>query len=322
MIGWCALKKNSNIQNPHDKLFKAALQYPDLAKEFIQTHLPESILKKINLNSIEVSPNTFIDEELRLSESDVLLKCLMDGEEGYLYLLCEHQSTQDNLMPFRLLKYLIKIWDYHQSNANKRNTPFPVIFPCVFYSGNGVYKKARAVWELCGNHAELMRYILQQPFHLIDVNLIPEQELIERKLSGTMEFLMRHRFRQQQNLEQELGKIAQNINFLILEEEEQFVLQLLSYVMVVDEAHRNISELIAIIHNELSPEAESKIMNLADRIKEEGRLEGERKGILEGILEGKLETAREMLNAGSDLAFIAKVTRLPLEKIKALKNKH
>lgn len=315
-------KTSEIISNPHDKLFKASLQYPDLAKEFIQTHLPETILKKINFNSIEISPNTFIDEELRLSESDVLLKCVMDGEDGYLYLLCEHQSTQDNLMPFRLLKYLIKIWDYHQISTSKKNAPFPVIFPCVFYSGNGVYKKARAVWELCGKHSELMRNILQQPFHLIDVNLIPEQELIKRKLSGTMEFLMRHRFRQHQNLEQELKKIAQNINFLLLEEEEQFVLQLLNYVMVIDEAHRNVSELIAIIHKELSPEAESKIMNLADRIKEEGRLEGERKGLLEGILEGKLETAREMLNAGSDIAFIAKVTHLPLDKIKALKNKH
>lgn len=311
------LKKNADIQNPHDRLFKASLKYPALAREFISTHLPADILKTINLDSIEATSSTFIDEELKLSESDVLLKCLMNNEEGYIYCLFEHQTTQDSLMPFRLLKYLLKIWEYHKVNCDKKDVlPFPVIYPAVFYTGKGTYKKARSIWELCGKHAELMRHILQQPFHLIDVNIIPEEELIGRKLSGTMEFLMRHRFRQY--LTEELKKIAQNINSLVLEEEEQFVLQLLNYVMAMDEEHRNISELTAIIHEQLSPEAEGKIMNLADRIKEEGRLEGE----LEGVLKGKLETAREMLSAGSDAIFIARVTHLPLEKIKALKNKH
>ncbi len=43
---------------------------------------------------------------------------------------------------------------------------------------------------------------------------------------------MRHRFRQ--HIGQELEKIAQNINRLMLEEKGQFVLRLLSYIMAVD----------------------------------------------------------------------------------------
>lgn len=50
-------------------------------------------------------------------------------------------------------------------------------------------------------------------------------------------------------------------------------------------------------------------------IAEQLRLEGE----LRGELRGKLETAQEMLKAGTDIEFIAKVTHLPIEKIKALK---
>jgi len=41
----------------------------------------------------------------------------------------------------------------------------------------------------------------------------------------------------------------------------------------------------------------------------------------ESKLEGKLETARNMLAEGSDLAFIVKVTKLPLEQIKSLQIK-
>ncbi|MCR9192601.1 MAG: Rpn family recombination-promoting nuclease/putative transposase [Gammaproteobacteria bacterium] len=316
--------KDPVLSTPHDSFFKAALSNPEVVREFLTTHLPESILKNLDFKSISICSNTFIDEELKLSASDVLLECSISDKKSYIYLLCEHQSTQDELMSFRLLKYLIKIWEYHLSQNKKSKLPFPVIFPLVFYTGKGVYTKPRAVWDLCGDKSELMRDILQQPFHLVDVNLIPEETLMTRAWSGTMEFLMRHRFRQ--HLSQEIGKIAQNINRLVLEDQEQFVLQLLHYIMAVDEEHRNISELTTIIHEQLSPEVEGKIMNLADRIKEEGRLEGEiqgeRKGELKGRLEGKLETAQEMINAGSDFAFIAKVTHLPLEKIKSLKNKH
>lgn len=299
------MKKQPVLTTPHDHLFKAAFHHPEVVREFLTTHLPESILKKLDFKSITISSNTFIDDELKLSESDVLLECLLDNEKSYLYLLCEHQSTQDELMPYRLLKYLIKIWEHHLSKNKKKKLPFPVIFPLVFYTGKGEYKKPRAVWELCGDQSGLMHSILQQPFHLIDANLIPEEQLTKRAWSGTMEFLMRHRFRQ--HLSQEIGKVAQNINRLVLEDQEQFVLQLLHYIMAVDEEHRNISELTTIIHEKLSPEVESEIMNLADRIKEEGKLEG------------KLETAQEMVSQGMDMNLIAKVTHLPLEKIKALK---
>ena len=309
--------KNSNLPTPHDRLFKAALQHPEVVREFLSSHLPDNVLKNINFKSITVCSNTFIDDELKLSASDVLLECLISDQKGYIYVLCEHQSTQDELMPFRLLKYLTRIWDYHQNKTKKGKLPFPVIFPLVFYTGKGSYNKPRSIWELCGSQSELMRAILQQPFHLVDVNLIPDHELITRKWSGTMEFLMRHRFRQ--HITQELGKIAQSLNRLVLEDQEQFVLQLLHYIMAVDEEHRSITELTTIIHDQLSPEVEGTIMNLAERIKEEGRLEGKLEGQLEGELKGRLDTAQEMLNAGSDFAFIAKVTHLPLDKIKALK---
>lgn len=74
-------------------------------------------------------------------------------------------------------------------------------------------------------------------------------------------------------------------------------------------------EFVGNMHNKLSPSVEEEIMTLAERIEEKGRIEGE----IQGNLDGKLEMAQEMLKAGADIAFIAKVARLPLDKIKALK---
>ena len=95
---------NSIITSPHDKLFRASMQNPEVARDFLMAHLPADLTKKIDLKSIVVCPNTFIDEELLLTESDVLIKCTIDEKEGFIYILAEHQSTKDQLMPFRLTK--------------------------------------------------------------------------------------------------------------------------------------------------------------------------------------------------------------------------
>ena len=55
--------------------------------------------------------------------------------------------------------------------------------------------------------------------------------------SGTMEFFMRHQFKQ--HISQELEKVAVSFNQLLLEDNEYFVLRLLSYVMAIDDEHRS-----------------------------------------------------------------------------------
>src|SRR3990167_1475835 len=245
-----------NIHHPHDKLFRASMQYPEVAKEFLELHLPESILKQLALNSIVVCPNSYIDEELRLLQSDVLLKTQVSCQETYFYILAEHQKQPDKLMPFRLVKYMVRIWDAHHKDVGKENIlPLPVIFPLVFFTGSGDYNAARSIWELCGDQAKFMQQIWCSVFALIDVNCIPEEKLTSRRWAGTMEFIMRNRFRQ--HLTHEITKIAGNLNHLIYEKDGQLVLELLSYIVSIDDDHRSLQELTTIIHDQLSPEVEN-----------------------------------------------------------------
>ena len=103
------------IQNPHDKLFRASMQYPEVAREFLELHLPEAIKKGLDFDSIITCPNTFIDQDLKLLQSDVLLKATVFNEEAYLYILAEHQSKPDPLMPLRLIKYTTLLLEHYQT---------------------------------------------------------------------------------------------------------------------------------------------------------------------------------------------------------------
>lgn len=296
------------IHNPHDRLFRASMQYPEVAKEFLQLHLPSSILNKIDWNTLIVCPNNFIDDELKLLQSDVLLKAYIEGKEAFFYILAEHQMKPDKLMAFRLVKYQIKIWDaYYKEVGREDFLPMPAIFPLVFYTGDGEYNTSRAIWELCGEQSELMKKIWCSMFSLVDVNKIPEEKLTSRRWAGTVEFIMRNQFRQ--HLTHELKKIANNFNFLIHEKDGQLVLELLSYIINIDDEHRDIKELTAIIHDQLLPEVERDIVTLAERLREEG------------AHKQQLEIAQRMLEEGADEAFVVKVTKLSVSKIRALQKK-
>lgn len=305
--------KKQKIQSPHDKLFRASMQYPEVAREFLELNLPESIKKGLDFSTIVTCPNSFIDEELKLLQSDVLLKALVFGEEAYLYILAEHQSKPDHLMPLRLMKYMTKIWDFHcKQSGTKKSLPLPVIAPLVFFTGKGKYNAAQTLWDLCGSQSETMRNILHTPFPLIDANTVSKDILTSHLWAGTMEVIMQNRFKQ--HIGHGLQEIAGNLNRLILEKDGQLVLELLTYIVNIDDEHRTIQELVDIIHDHLSPTVEKNIMTLADRLREEGRLEKE----LE-FSQQMLEIAQRMLDEGSDIAFVVKVTQLPIDKIKALK---
>ena len=200
------------LNNPHDKLFRAAMQYPKVVREFLEMHCPENIKKNLDFNSISTCPNTFVDQDLKLLQSDVLLKARVLDNETYLYILAEHQSKPDELMPFRLVQYMTKIWDFHIKQS-KKSLPLPAIFPLVFYTGKGKYTAAHTLWDLCGDQTKIMQHIWTTPFSIIDVNQIPETTLTSRPWAGTLEFIMRHRFKQ--HLIAEFKKIAMNINQML-----------------------------------------------------------------------------------------------------------
>ena len=51
---------------------------------------------------------------------------MIEGHEAYIYLLLEHQSTPDRLMPFRMLKYICNIIDQHLKTHDTKIKKFPL----------------------------------------------------------------------------------------------------------------------------------------------------------------------------------------------------
>jgi recombination-promoting nuclease RpnB len=127
-------KKKNNINNAHDQFFRTAMANKTVAREFLKTWLPGELCQLVDFEQLEIQPRSHINEVRQESEVDVLFKTTIGGYEAYLYLLLEHQSTPDELMPFRLLKYLCNIIDQHLKTQG--NNKIPLIYPTVVYHGS------------------------------------------------------------------------------------------------------------------------------------------------------------------------------------------
>ena len=67
----------------HDQLFRKALENPLVANEFLQTHLPVELLKRIDIESVKLEKDSFIEPNLSTSISDILFSVRYDDNIGY-----------------------------------------------------------------------------------------------------------------------------------------------------------------------------------------------------------------------------------------------
>ncbi len=320
------------VNNPHDSYFRSAMSDVRVATEFFQQHLPAPIRQVVNLNTLELQKSSFIDEGLQSSMADILYAVQLNEQPGYLYTLVEHQRKPDPLMPYRILRYQLRIMDQHLKKHHKQ--PLPVIVPLVFYNGEQLYPYSTDLFDLFGSQERLARQTLLQPFTLVDVTQIPDEKLKQLQWAGIMEFTQKHIFAR--DFMPFLRELIPLLKRLHEAGAQDYLLSTLTYLFQAD--IENPAEIATIIGNEVSRSLGEEIMSLAEKLQQsgfqkgiaegkiEGKIEGEMIGLQKGRAEGRSEgeihaqrqIARNMLAQQADPLFVSKVTGLSLEEIQAL----
>ncbi len=134
----------SDILTEHfsDRSIRRLLQDPEYVRGLVEIIAPE-LVALLDFSRGAQQNRSFISDALRERESDVLLRVPFQGppdsEELLIYILIEHQSTVDPTMGFRLLSYMMEIWQEQWrawqsgTGVNRRLDP---ILPILFYTGD------------------------------------------------------------------------------------------------------------------------------------------------------------------------------------------
>ena len=301
------------IHQPHDKLFKKSMADLRVAKDFFEEHLPQEILQRTDLNTLVLQKETFIDDAYKDSEADVLYQVLIDNIPVFLYLLCEHQSKIDQFMAFRLLCYIVLIMQTHRAKYPK--TPLPLIYPIVLYSGEKEWNAPEDVFELFEpQHQALAKDLLLQPYHLIDLTNVSDDELKKHKWSGLMESVLK--YRTIQNTIDSLDQLFPWIQEIEIEHGDNFCRIVLKYVIdLLDPENEQIFNQKA--EKYLGDRLRGEIMTLTQHWEQRG----EQRGMQQGMHQREAEIAKNMLLAGADLSFVEKTTGLDHKTVKELQEK-
>lgn len=173
-------------QAPHDALFRAMFSQPQHAAEALQQALPPEVVRHLDFRTLALEPGSFIDDKLRPHYTDLLFSVRYAGLPIKLYLLFEHMSTPEPMMPLRLLDYMVDGWKASLT-ADPRPRWLPVIIPVVLHHSDGGWRAETSFEGLFGPHvpAALHPFIPHFRFALDDLSTVSDEALLGRAMSAT-----------------------------------------------------------------------------------------------------------------------------------------
>lgn len=141
-------------------------------------YLPPELVAALELASLRLEKDTFVDTKLRQHFSDLLFEVrLVGGGAGYVLLLFEHKSQPDEWVALQLLRYLAQSWE---SLRQRGLASLPLIVPVVLYHGPGPWRISthfKALLAMAGLPAALLRYALDFEYYLCDLTRYRDKDL-------------------------------------------------------------------------------------------------------------------------------------------------
>ena len=269
----------------HDLLFRSVFSEREHAAGLLRSALPASLVSGIDWSTLRARKASFIDRALRETHSDVLVSVRMREQEAFVYVLLEHQSTSDRLMPFRLLRYMVRIWEKHLA-THPDTARLPPIVPVVVYHGErawaGPTTFSQLLWGDAALIADVAPFSPSFRFVLDDLSSVRAEQLAARVLTalGRLTLFCLARARQSPDLLGELSEWRDVMREVLAEPNGVAALaKLMSYVSRVTEPPR---ERFRALLEQLGPKAEEVYMSIADTFIEQGRAEGRAQGRAEG----------------------------------------
>ena len=295
-------KEERKIHNEHDKLVKKILEKPREVEFVVRKAL--GIKEKLEIEEVR---NEFITIDYRGKQVDLLYK--IKGKE--VYLLIEHQSTQDVKMPYRILEYEVQIMDRSFRKNNYQTEKLAKVIAIVIYTGPGEWKMPQRLEEIqiSFNYSKkiLEDYDLTIGYNLLDINKLNKEELLEGEtLFGRMMLVERAR------REEELIEILEEILPLTKENEREDVINILRYILVKDIGEEKAKEYIKKLEEGVIEM--SGYVNYLRQDREATMLKMRNEGKKEGKKEGIIQVAKKMLAEKMDVNLISKLTGLRKEQ--------
>ena len=299
-----------------DGLFKSVFGTKIAAQEFLGEYLPESFKGLVDLRKIEVTSESYVEEDLQRRMSDVVYRVGIKGkskDEAFIYCLIEHTSSNDHLMAYRVWKYVILLLGKYMEEKGidgKKKVKLPLVFPLVVYGGKGKYTAAGNLWELF-EEAEMARSALGGDYALVDLEALDDSDIRKDQHIAIVKYMLKHiRDRDLVKVWEEMFKLFPDAVMIDRKKGYVYIKKLLWYSVDKVEAEGEGKRLGMVLKDNLNKNEGSEVMkSLAD------------KWVEEAVDKRDVTIAMNLLQSNVDYDTISKATGLSIDQINKIKNK-
>ncbi|NYB29464.1 Rpn family recombination-promoting nuclease/putative transposase [Pantoea agglomerans] len=309
------MKKKNSTPTPHDATFRQFLSQPDIARDFMELHLPAELRAICDLSTLKLESGSFVEDDLRQYFSDILYSLKTSHGDGYIHVLVEHQSTPDRHMAFRLMRYAVAAMHRHLEAGHKQ---LPLVIPVLFYTGKRSPYPYSTRWLDEFEDPSLAENLYGSTFPLVDVTVIPDEEIMEHRSMAALTLLQKHIH------QRDIATLTDRLATLLMADylSSPQVTALIHYLLQAGESAD--SEAFVRELAQRVPQHGDALMTIAQQLEQKGIEKGiqlgEQRGIEKGRNEGKLEVARTMLQNGIDRNTVMKMTGLSEDELSQIRH--
>jgi len=303
---------------PHDAIFRQFLAQPEIARDFIETHLPVALRELCDLNTLKLESGSFVEDDLRQYFSDVLYSLKTVAGDGYIHVLIEHQSTPDKHMAFRLLRYAVAAMQRHLEAGNPK---LPLVIPILFYAGKRSPYPYSTNWLQEFSDPQRAGKLYSSDFPLVDVTVIPDEEIAGHRSMAALTLLQKHIH------QRDMAELTDRLAAILLAGylSSTQVVSLIHYIVQAGESSDAEAFICGLAQR--VPQHGEVLMTIAQQIEKKGIKTGLEQGLEQGLQLGReegrfegerkatLKIAMAMLQNGIDRNTVMKMTGLSEDEL-------
>ena len=293
----------ANITNPHDKFFRTSFSRLDVVRSFIEEVLPKQYRDRINLDSLQLSNSSFIDEELSEHLADLVYHAEYAGEPAKISLLFEHKSYQEDFPELQLLQYMNNAYkeERRQKKKDKKQKKSTVVIPIVIHHGTSAWKKVSMRKQFGNPHEDLLKFLPEFDYLLFSLNDFEDEQIANFKNTflSTTAMLLKHSWDEKDKLLAIESFLIEKLRLLESSYENDFISAIFYYLHSTSNLTSNE---IVIIFTKVSTIVSNIAMTATEQLKEE---------TISNVI-------RNLIQNGASMELISKSFGLSFQKIEEI----
>lgn len=291
-------------------------QYPDISTRWLLEEtdniqglieiIANELVEYLDFSRLEIDKTSYITDILKTLESDLVFTVPfreeVSSDELVIYILIEHQSTVDPMMPFRILNYMCQIWDNQRRKLEASDVPkskwrLRPILPIVFYTGAQQWKTPIDLSVIMDVPDLLERFVPKFDTLFLGVKETDPSDLTKSENPfGWLLKVLQDEQADEETLRRSLGEVLvhiESLDTLSANHRKKLIVYLYQLIFFRrPKVERN--DLYAFIETHTRQEEITEmVLTSAEALYqqgiEQGKIDGIEQGKMEGIEQGKME---------------------------------